>query len=93
MVKQFRQGKGRYQDSRLPGTRPTDIFQLKGFQPKRLSYRNRSLQQCHVMDEQEKKGDYNERILQIDHGVFTPLVFSINGSMGRECQKFYSDLA
>ena len=34
-----------------------------------------------------------ERILQIDHGTFTPLVFSINSSMGRECQKFYSHLA
>ena len=45
------------------------------------------------MNEQEKKRAYNERILQIDHGTFTPLVFSINGSMGRECQKFYSCVA
>ena len=29
----------------------------------------------------------------MDHGTFTPLVFSINGSMARECQKFYSCLA
>ena len=41
----------------------------------------------------EKTRAYNERILQIDHGTFTPLVFSINGSMGRECQKFYLCLA
>ena len=45
------------------------------------------------MNEQEKKQAYNKRILQIDHDTFTPLVFSINGSMGRECQKFYSRLA
>ena len=69
--------------------RATDIFRLKGFRPQRLRYRNRSLQQCHVMNEQENKRAYNERILQIDHGTFSPLVFSINGSMGRECQKFY----
>ena len=50
----------------------------------------KSPQQCHVMTEQEKKRAYNEWILQIEHGTFTPLVFSINGSMGRECQKFYS---
>ena len=37
------------------------------------------------MNGQEKKQAYNERILQIDHGTFTPL--------GRECQKFYSRLA
>ena len=35
------------------------------------------------MNEQEKKRSYNEKIPQIDHGTFTPLVFSINGSMGR----------
>ena len=45
------------------------------------------------MNEQEKNRDYNEIILQIDHGTFTLLVFSINGSMGRECRKFYSRLA
>ena len=36
------------------------------------------------MNEQEKKRAYNERILQIDHGTFTPLEFSISSSMGRE---------
>ena len=35
------------------------------------------------MNEHEKKRAYNERI----HGTFTPLVFSINGSMVREFQK------
>ena len=49
------------------------------------------------MNEKEKKRAYNERILgtftPLDHGTFTPLVFSIDGSMGRECQKFYSRLA
>ena len=38
------------------------------------------------MNEQEKKGAYNERILQIDHGTFTLLVLSINSSMGSEYQ-------
>ena len=41
------------------------------------------------MKEQEKKGACNERIVQIDCGTCTPLVFSINGSMGTECQKLY----
>ena len=40
-----------------------------------------------------KKRNYNERILQIDHGIFTPLVFSLYGGMGRECKTFYSRLA
>ena len=45
------------------------------------------------MNEQEKKRAYNKRTLQIYYGTFTPLVFSIKASMGRECQKFYSRLA
>ena len=65
------------------------FLDLSVFDPNACRYRNKSLQQCHVINEQEKKRAYNERILQVDHGTFTPLVFSING-MGRECQKFYS---
>ena len=40
----------------------------------------------------EKKRAYNERMLQVNDGTFTPLKFSINGIMRRECQKFYSRL-
>ena len=69
-----------------PKLTPLSGEELQG----RTSNNSKSLQQCHVMNEQEKKRAYNERILQIDHGTFTPLRFSINGIMGRECQKFYS---
>ena len=69
------------------------FFDLRVFDPNACRYRNKSLQQCHGMNEQVKKRAYNERILQTDHRTFTPLVFSINGSMGREFQKFYPRLA
>ena len=61
------------------------FFDLWVFNPNACCYHNKSLQECYVMNEQEKKRAYNERILQVDHGTFTPLVFSVNGSMGREC--------
>ena len=41
----------------------------------------------------EKKQNYNNRILQTEHGTFMPLVFSIYGSMGGDCTQFYSKLA
>ena len=56
-------------------------------------YLNATLPRCHKTNEKEKKRNYNNRILQIEHGTFVPLVFSIYGSMGRECTKFYSKLA
>ena len=68
------------------------FFDLKVFNPKAGCYSNKSLHQCHVMNEQEKKRAYNERILKVDHGTFTPLVFSIIGGVRREYQKFYSRL-
>ena len=34
--------------------------------------------------ESVKRREYNQRVLDVEHGVFTPLVFSTNSSMGRE---------
>ncbi|KAG1655829.1 Carnitine O-acetyltransferase [Nymphon striatum] len=34
-----------------------------------------------------------QRVLEIEHASFTPLVFGTNGGMGTECQKFVSALA
>ena len=43
--------------------------------------------------ENEKKRQYLERVVQIENGSFTPLVFGSNGGMGEECEKFVSALA
>ena len=38
---------------------------------------------------QEKKRKYNTRVVDVDNGTFTPLLFSTNGAMGEECAKFH----
>ena len=43
--------------------------------------------------EKEKKRQYNQRIMNIEHGTFTPLVFSISGSVGSECSRFHKQIA
>ena len=43
--------------------------------------------------EKEKKRQYNARVMEVEHGTFTPLVFSIKGVMGQECQIFHKALA
>ena len=54
-------------------------------------YLNKYMQQCHVMNELKKKREYDKRVWEIEHGIFTPLVFSIYGSIGGgECCTFYS---
>ena len=40
-----------------------------------------------------KKRKYAQRVLEVEHATFTPLVFSCFGGMGRECSKFYQKLA
>ena len=69
------------------------LFDLWVFDPNACHYRNKSLQRCYARNEQENRRAYNERILQIEHGIFKPLLFSINGSMGRECQNICLCLA
>ena len=41
----------------------------------------------------EKKRQYCRRVLEIENGTFTPLIFTTNGGMGRECQVFYNRIA
>ena len=40
-----------------------------------------------------EKRHYNSCIMNIEHGTFTPLVFSINGGAGPECLTFHRHLA
>ena len=63
------------------------------FNPIAKSYLNQSLSAAHRRNENEKKRLYNERIINVDHGSFSPLVFTAMGGMSRECSRFYSQAA
>ena len=43
--------------------------------------------------ESEKKRKYNQRVMDVEMGTFTPLVFGTNGGMGLDCQNFLRTLA
>ena len=43
--------------------------------------------------EQEKKRTYNRRVMDVEHGSFTPLVFTTSGVMSHECTRFHKALA
>ena len=45
------------------------------------------------MHENEKKRLYSRRVLDIEHGTFTPLVFITTGGIGKECLRYHSRLA
>ena len=43
--------------------------------------------------ERQKKNAYNRRIIDIDHGTFTPIVLSTTGGMGKEAETFFKKVA
>jgi len=45
------------------------------------------------MHENEKNRLYPWRVLDIEHGTFTPLVFTTTGGMGKESLRYHSRLA
>ena len=53
----------------------------------------KSSQKTYKLIEKEKKRLHSGRIIEIEHGSFTPLLMSATSGMGRECKKFYSRLA
>ena len=66
---------------------------IRVFDPSARRYQNQTLSQTYITNEKEKKRGYNERVLQVENGTFTPLVFSVHGGMGPECKTFFKRLA
>ena len=57
------------------------------------SQRNSSLKSVLRKHETEKKRHYNKRVMEVEHGTFTPLIFSTSGVMAHECSIFHKSLA
>jgi hypothetical protein len=57
------------------------------------SQRHLTTEQVFAKHEAEKKRTYNDRIMSVEHGTFTPLVFALNGVMSPECEKYHQHLA
>ena len=61
--------------------------------PNADSYRELSPKQIFQLHENEKKRQYSRRVLEVEQGTFTPLVFTSTGGMADECKRFHSRLA
>ena len=69
------------------------FFDVRIFHPNAPCYRSKDTAAIYRQHESAKKREYNQRIQDVEHGVFTPLVFSTSGAMGREGSTFYKRLA
>ena len=63
------------------------------FNPLAKSYLKPTLASAYKKNEQEKKRQYNERIINVEHATFTPMVFSTFGGMSYECDRFVKRLS
>ena len=66
---------------------------VKVFNPLAKVYSDKTLKSSHRANEKQKKRAYEERILNVEHGSFIPLVFSCLGGMSVECTHFFNHLA
>ena len=57
------------------------------------AYKNLTPEQIYKLHENDKKRLYSSRVLEVERGTFTPLVFTTTGGMSDECQRYHSRLA
>jgi len=69
------------------------FFDIRIFYPNASSYLPRNLNSLYHSFENQKKNLYNERILNVDRGTFTPMIFSTLGGMGSEAKIVVKKLA
>ena len=69
------------------------FFYIRVFNPLASSNWEKDVEKMYVKHEKEKRTEFNERILQIEKGTFTPLVFSCAGGAGTESTKLIKHLA
>ena len=54
---------------------------------------NKPIENIYKAHEQEKKRKYNERVIQIEKGSFTPIVGSTFGGWGKEADRHHKRIA
>ena len=67
-------------------------FDVRVTNPLSASAIRTPLSKVYDTHEKEKKREYNHRIMAVDNGTFTLLVYSVFGSMGPECKVFTKNL-
>ena len=73
-------------------SRQDAFFDVRVFNPHTSSNRLTSPGACYRKHE-EKRRKYEERIREVEHGTFTPLVFSATGGKSTTAEIFYKRLA
>ena len=69
------------------------FFDIRVLNPMAQRHGSQELTKAYNINEREKERQYNERILEVEHCLFTPLVMTALSGMVTEVSKFYSRLS
>ena len=69
------------------------FFDVRVFNPNAEFYKDLTIQQIYRKHEDDKKRLYANRVLEVERGTVTPLVFTTTGGMADECKRFHNRLA
>ena len=69
------------------------FLDIRECHPNADSYRDLTPNQVYKRHEDEKKRKYASRVLEVEQGTFTPLVFTTTEGISDECQRYHSRLA
>ena len=67
------------------------FFDVRVTNPDNKSQQDSSIKAVLRKHEAEKKRQYNRRVMEVEHGSFTPLIFT-TGVMSHECTMYRKDI-
>ena len=75
------------------GRRERTLMDVRVFNPFAPSNRNTTLDRCYTKHEREKVRAYGQRVREVEHATFVPLVMSATGGLAKQATNFYKRLA
>ena len=75
------------------GTHERTFLDVKVFHPNCKSYADMEIGQAYVHHQNIKKRSYKERVLNVEHGSFTPIILSTSGGVGPEANRHHKRIA
>jgi len=68
------------------------FFDVRVCHPYADSYRDLDLKQIYKQHENDKKRLHTQRVMDVEQGTFTPLVFTTTGGIREECRRYHDRL-
>ena len=69
------------------------FMDIRVFNPCAQSNRQSPISSVYRRHEQQKKRQFEQRVREVEHATFTPLIMSTTGGMGRAATTFYKRFA